>query len=407
MNKFLIFLVVLTTSLSVSFSELSIIHTILFTFLVILSSLKLFGNTINFSLCKYYYRLLAVFGISLFFSLTINYIYNTNYLYFLLNPVGRIFNLFGAFIIILFIDAHQHYNNIIKWYFYSCLIIVVSAIWHALDLYSNLPLTFPFETRSLVHSSSLDFSFSARLTGIAQEPSYLASFLLDFWILSLIVFYNKKFWKNLMRGGCLVLILLTYSPSAYISLIILLAFEILYKLFKNNKFYFFVISGIFISILPIIFIVLNSFNIESLSYFKERINNADKSGRFYILDKAITSIYEDNNIFTLIFGNGLKSFELLQYRFSEISVSTSNNLYVDVFFEAGLLGLIILLCFYYFVFIKIIKIQLVKYKFFASLIFINIIVSGFYRADYATLRYFILFYFIYIFINYKKYFNEE
>lgn len=407
MGRFLLFLTVLTTSLSVALKEFSIIHTVLFVLLFAFSFFSIFGENIEISLNKYYLRLIIVFGFSLFISLPINYIFNNDYYYYLLEPFGRVLNLLACFTIILFINSRKSSDNIIKWYFYSCLIISISAIWHALDLYTTLPVNFPFETRSLVHSSLNNYSFDSRLTGIAQEPSYLTSYLLDFWVLTLIVFYDKKTLLKIARIICLILIFLTYSPSAYISIIVLLLIEILMGLHKKNKLLLLVTLGLIGISIPIIFYLLNNADIEAWSYFTDRITNVSESGRFSTINHAIMSVINSENFYNLLIGNGLKSFELIQYKYYEIGVTTSNNLYVDVFFEAGLIGLSLLFSFYIYVLKRIQKIEFIKYRVFANLIFLNIVLSGFYRADYATLRYFILFYFIFIFINYRKYFYEK
>lgn len=405
MGRFLLFLVVLTSSFSVSLSEFSIIHTLIFVAAVGASFFRVPALGVERSVVQYFQYLLFAFAIGLFISMPVNYIADSNYRFLAINPLGRIFNLVGATAVIFYMSSSVRIANLLKWYFYSCSIIVGSALWHALDLYTSLPINFPFETRSLVHSASSIVSIEGRLTGLAQEPSYLASYLVDFWIFSLVVFHQNKRLLVIFRTLCAILVFLTYSPSAYLSFSAIIVVEMFLRVQRKNKLSVLLFSIVAILGAPILIVYFQGLNIEALTYFTDRVENAGDSGRFFVIVESIRTLVNDGSMFRLLFGNGLKSFELLQTWNPDVNVVTSNNLYVDVFFESGVIGLAILLSFYVYVLKKIKRINVFQFRIFAYLILVNLFLSGFYRADYATLRFFLLFFFVFSFIQYRRYFN--
>ena len=407
MRKLLIFLVVITSCLSVTISEFSIIHTGCL-LLVMLYSLMMFpGFDLEFDVTNYFFRLLLPFSIALFISLPINYLLYHDFPYYKINPVGRILNLFGITLIMLNINtalkANLQFNTLLKWYFFSASLIVISAIWHSLDLYLGFPIKFPFETRSLVHSGGNNLTIGSRLTGIAQEPSYLASILIDFWVFSLILFKNKLVLLRILRIACLILVFLTFSPSAYISLLIMILVEWYLILKSKGRVGVLLVIPFVLAVFPFLMLIFRNSNLESINYFSKRLDTFSDSGRFEIIYKSVISIWDSGDIFKILFGNGLKAFELFSYKFPEISIETSNNLFVDVFFEGGLVAVTCLIYFLIRVFNYIKRIDKIEYLTFASLLYFNLIVSSFYRADYATFRFFFILFVIFVFINHKKY----
>src|SRR5690606_11449187 len=137
-----------------------------------------------------------------------------------------------------------------------------------------------------LHSGGGGYSLSARVTGLAQEPSYFATFLIDCIILGSFL-VRKVFLKVLLVLVCLFVLYFTYSPSSFISLFLI---GMLYLLLKYGKRVLNYLPVIVISCLTI-FLVLYSnvlpVNFEALNYVFERVDNADSSERFEVISTAI------------------------------------------------------------------------------------------------------------------------
>src|SRR5690606_16153596 len=139
------------------------------------------------------------------------------------------------------------------------------------------------------------------------------------------------------------------------------------------------------------FLYFDFSDIESISYLLDRVSSAGDSGRFQVIFLAVDSLLIEHNPFIFLFGHGLKSFQLLSLKYpTDIIVETSNNLYVDVLFECGVLGLLLLIFFLGALYKRIIKISDNRMKMFGVLIFFDILISSLFRADYATFRFFFL-----------------
>ncbi|MDM1450401.1 O-antigen ligase family protein [Myroides odoratimimus] len=405
MLKIIIGIIIVTCSFSVSIPQMSLFNDILVLGFGICTFPMVIANRNN-------KNLLLVMGLWLLpflLSLVISFPYNVFFKlgsgglnYSQLEPYGRIVNLFAISIFMLcmnylcFINKSIKFSFILKCYYYTCCLILLSVIWQALDLYLGIPIKFPIETRSYIHGNVTEVNLSSRLTGYAMEPSYLAPFLIEFIIFSFFLLRGSKY-RNLALLTGIVLLFLTYSPSSYITFFIICMVFLLYK--YRMKF-------VLISILPIIlgsFLFSKFRNINAFEYLYERVIGIENSSRYTTIKNAVTFMIE-NDMFTLLLGNGIKSFSLLHTVGGDFRTSyeTSNNLFIDVFFECGAIGLSILIFFFIYSLKKILTQSNSKYTLFALLLWVDVVLSAMFRADYATLRVFILLYFIFVFTNYSK-----
>src|SRR5699024_6420485 len=233
--------------------------------------------------------------------------------------------------------------------------LMFTALCQFAYVYLNL-LSFPFDTRAHVHSTYGDeYSFSKRLTGIASEPSYFVMLAIDFIILSALLSGMKKRFILLPFG--ILLMLLSVSPSGYIAFFMASALAYFFSKLKYAKFKFSA-KSLFLIFVVIIILATAVFYIMSTPYFEyiyRRITDPRmlKSARAYMNYMPFVWAW-DSNSFSFLFGHGIKSYSIIGTAFNVPDGNpvhvTSNNLYVDTFWEAGLLGLVSIISFFSFVF---------------------------------------------------------
>jgi len=326
-----------------------------------------------------------------------------------LNILGRLSNLFLLFVLILFLHTYIKDKNIslpFRWYWIGVGLLMITAIWQFTDVFLHLT-NFPFETRSNLHSTyGVEYSFAKRLTGIASEPSYFVMLAIDFIILSFL--FTRGLKKKILIAIGLLLVFLSLSPSGYLTLFFTLIGAYIFTKLKHLTFKFKWHSVfIFIMISPIVIMFLFYFlNSAYFDYFYNRIADPRMldSSRAYMSYMPFCWAWESNPV-SFLFGHGIKSYSIIGTAFylpdgSPVHV-TSNNLFVDTFWEAGLLGIIVLLVFFIYVISRAFKIKYSKVQSFSTFfVLFNLVFSSIFRADFASFRFFILLYLVFILIHY-------
>ncbi len=341
-------------------------------------------------------------------SLPISYYFeNTRFNYEELNLFGRLFNVFILSFLILFIHKYTNTKDpglFFRWYKYGLFILMLTALWHALSIHTNF-IDFPFDTRSHLHSAyGHDYSFSGRVTGLASEPSYFVMFTIDFIILLLI--FNKGLVRNILIVMTIILLILSLSPSGYISFFG--AFAGAYFLTEIKFIKRLTLKQIIVMLFLIFLSIFSAFYLLSigvLDYIIGRITNPEmlQSARAYMSYMPFVWSSE-SNMFSFLFGHGVKSYSIIGTAFNvpggnAVDV-TSNNFYVDTFWEAGLIGLLILMSFFIYLFKKIFKSKFGRLQVFIMFfIFFDLFLSGVFRADFASMRYFIMLYLLYVLLH--------
>lgn len=341
-------------------------------------------------------------------SLPISYYFeNTRFNYEELNIFGRLFNVFILSFLILFIHKYTNTKDpglFFRWYKYGLFILILTALWHALSIHTNF-IDFPFDTRSHLHGAyGHDYSFSGRVTGLASEPSYFVMFTIDFIILLLI--FNKGLVRNILIVMTIILLILSLSPSGYISFFG--AFVGAYFLTEIKFIKRLTLKQIIVMLFLIFLSIFGTFyllSIEILDYIIKRITNPEmlQSARVYMSYMPFVWASE-SNIFSFLFGHGVKSYSIIGTVFNVPSGEpvhvTSNNFYVDTFWEAGLIGLLILMSFFIYLFKKIFKSKFGRLQVFIMFfIFFDLFLSGVFRADFASMRYFIMLYLLFVLLH--------
>ncbi|KKL00429.1 O-antigen ligase domain-containing protein [Rheinheimera mesophila] len=324
-----------------------------------------------------------------------------------LSILGRLVNIFVFFMLILSIHQFSKDQNrllLFKWYQIGIFMLLLTALWHAVSLYTGL-VSWPFETRSNLHSAyGNEYSFTDRVTGIAREPSFFVMYVVDYIALSFVFFTGFR--KLIAIFLACLLMVLSLSPSGYIVLFLCFSLSYLFSRVDINDGKriagFLVLSATMILALILLLKTENPF----FEYILNRVTNVDpnNSGRLFMLLGPLEWI-KDSSLFNFIFGHGMKSYAIIGTSIAlpngEPVHVTSNNLYIDVFWEAGIIGLILLLAYFLFVFLKIFKIKFSgAQRFTTFFVFFDLVFSAVFRADYASLRFFLMLFLLFILLNY-------
>lgn len=358
---------------------------------------------------KQFFLLIVIFISPVFLSSTVgiifSLIYEPKFDYSQLSVLGRISNLILIVISMVFISSYsfkknyneEQYLKQMRFYWFGCFILLLTALWQFLDKYVNI-VSFPFETRTNVHGTTNIYAFSGRLTGIAEEPSYLTPFIIDFFIFTFVAIKNKII-RYLMLIFALFILIFTFSPSGYISFCTSFIFASI-AVFKNKITIKKIIFFSFCIFLLICFSYVMADYLYNLEYIFDRLDSADQSARVETIIKAVDLVF-DSHFMTILFGHGVKSFALLQqivtFSSGNTFFVTSNNLFVDNLWESGLVGILLYLTGFFFVYRMILKCAYSsKQKFIVWFIFFNWVLTSLYRADYANLHFFVLVYFMVI-----------
>lgn len=344
----------------------------------------------------------GLIGLPLSF-LSQNYRFN----YYDLNIFGRIFNFIFISSIILFYDrfsSSKDLSLLFRFYMAGVFILLLTAVWQSVAVYFSL-VSFPFDTRAHVHGASEAVDVGSRITGIAREPSFFVMFLVDFIALTLLFKSGLK--KILYLVLSFLLLVLSLSPSGFVT--VGLAFSASY-FFTQIKFYrelgIVRVLTFMVIVVALLGIYLSVNDTPFFSYLLHRVVDVDpqKSDRLFMLIMPFEWV-KDSGAFSLIFGHGIKAYSIVgsAYLLPDGSPvhATSNNMFVDVFWESGLLGLFCLCFFFAFVFFKIMNSNFSRQQIFISLfVFFDLLGSSMFRADFASFRFFIMLYLLFILINY-------
>lgn len=395
---------------TVSFLPILIIYALALSVLLLHTPNFIYNTRVNKKL--FYFLLFLIMPsmlgiISLFPSSIIN---SHGLDYSQLNIFGRIFNILFFPCIIIIIDRmvskHGLYN-LVFWVWFGGLIFVGFGIWHAASIYGFIG-SFPFETRSHVHSAgTISINVDERLTGVAREPSFFGPFVVDFTILTLLIVYSR-----VKRLGLLVisvlLIVLSLSPSGFMVLVgtflggfLVLSLRHFLSTKKISLQYIIYIGIVTVLLVALLKIISNLYIFDYIFY---RFSFINESGRFFMSVMPFKWSWE-SNVYSFLFGHGIKTYSIIGTQFMIPSGGpvhpTSNNIFADIFWESGLVGLSILIIFYFYCFFKILTSKVSSFQIFiAGAILFDMFFSGFVRSDFASMRVFIMFYFFFHLINY-------
>lgn len=308
--------------------------------------------------------------------------------------VGRFFNIFCYFVIFtgLYSDLCRNIDKILKVYYGSIFILLLTVIYHSFSMrYSFLP--FPFETRTNLHGLESGYSDNIlRATGISREPSFLGSFLVEFFILTLF-FIQKHLIKVFSFSLISCVMFFTFSPSVVLGLIC----SVILYLFLTIK--FFNVKYVIFTFFLILFVFVFIYYFRDLfifDYVYSRVLNVGDSSRGASINNTIDIMLNHSSLYNFLFGYGPNTYQFLDYSFLRKDyyhnfTVTSNNLYIDYFFEYGVLGIFIIIVFFYYLGFLIFNSNVSIYqKKFLIFLFCSLLVSNMYRGDYASFHFFFI-----------------
>lgn len=410
----LVFLVGFLAFTQVTFFPSYLYYLVVFSLLICLLTFFLKEQfCVNKSIFLYFVFFCSCFLVGIV-SYPVNSIISNKFDYSELVVIGRNINL--SLFVIMFVMIYSYsdrlssgsgsgkteYFRVIKAYQFGLFLVMVLGVWQLLSFYTLIE--FPFQTRAHLHSTyGYDYSIVKRLTSVAREPSYFVMLAIDFIGLSMLFNTGRKRFFLVAFG--FVLLVFSVSPSGYIvffgSLLtawLLSALKYFKGTFKPERFYFALASLFFVMAVFLL-------NRELLDYVYRRIFDAapSNSSRFYmVVMPYIWSL--DSDVFSFLFGHGIKSYSILGQHYqlpngTPVHV-TSNNIFTDVFWESGFLGFVLLFLFFCFLLLRVFNARVGRfYSFIAFYFSFDLILSGFFRADYASFRFFLILYLIYVIVK--------
>lgn len=297
--------------------------------------------------------------------------------------------------------------RIVKAYLIGVGIIMFIGLWQFLHFLIGYPMP-ELATRAFVHSVDSDVLIDFRLTSILDEPSYLVPFLIDVMIIGLAFMstYFRYAWKILLPS--IFLLVFSFSVSGYANLLIVLGVALLLLLttryFNRKK----IIFSLILLAVPILIISLLNINL-ALNFFGpilgrlDTIFDIEQHSRLYMLVMPIIWLF-DYSFINVLFGFGPGSYEFLSYtKFlhhqGSLSV-TSNNIFIDLLFEHGILGFLFLVSMFIYIAIRLFKKrEKHSYYFFGLVLWIHLIVTSLYRSDFVAPRFWAIVIIVFILIE--------
>lgn len=322
--------------------------------------------------------ILSLFGVIPNTILMSDKAYSPEYMF---NGILRLVNYIINLFIILYgfhLTKAQNILNI-KWFYASLLVFLSFGLWQYLHFSFGIPII-PFETRDALHSIADNFGIH-RITSIAREPSFFApllveTLLLTSFLIKLYPEYRKVF--LVIIGLVSFVSIFTLSPSVYAEFC-LLGMVILLRS-KN-----FISTFILLSLIAIIVI----FNIDFLEkYIIPRFMEVSGSTRFLQL-KTVVNTFFNFSVFTIFVGCGPKSLSYLS-TITKIDGSnealhhSTNNIFIDLLVDNGIIGIIGLVFFYFILFRRSI---LVKSSNIPILYCTHFFIYNQYRGEYVSPRF--------------------
>jgi hypothetical protein len=300
--------------------------------------------------------------------------------------------------------------SITRWYLYGVLIVTAIGIWQFLHFMFGYPMI-DLNTRSFVHSVESNVLFNFRLTSVTDEPSYLVPFLIDAIVIGLVIYSSKKKYFLQVFIPCMFVLIFSFSVSGYANMALLLGFVVLVFLTTKveNKMKIFKYSlYAFIPIL-IIMVIQWDFVLQLLQPITGRFDtlfDVHRHSRLYMLVMPIAWLF-DYSMVNSIFGFGPGSNWFLAntkflYHQCPLSV-TSNNIFIDLLFEHGIVGFIFITAMFVYVFYRLFRVRNEhKYFLYSLILWVHLAITSMYRSDFVSPRFWAVVIIIFIFVELGK-----
>ncbi|KEZ48768.1 O-antigen ligase family protein [Metabacillus indicus] len=354
-----------------------------------------------------FYFFLVLFVVSLVFSTlsafyTSTVLFSTEYDQYLRSSLYTRFIYYGAYIALVVLGLAvarrlplQALKNIVNMYPAAVFLLIAVGIWQFFHFTYNVPFL-DINTRSFVHSSEGPTLFDFRLTSFADEPSYLGPILIDFLILGLLLFRKWYTYIPLILLPAGFLLLFSFSLSAYVNIVFLIGFLavllVFHKSFPKKILVYLIVAGAVV--FGAAFVVANDLMMDFFNPIIGRFSTIldfEHHSRMYMYVMPFFWLF-DHSFISAMFGYGPGSFEFLAQTkilpsIAPVAIS-SNNMYIDIMFEHGVIGFLLVFTGLVLVFVSLIKHYKKNiYYFIALLLYVHMLITSLYRADFVTPRF--------------------
>ncbi|WP_191566706.1 O-antigen ligase family protein [Metabacillus idriensis] len=354
-----------------------------------------------------FYIFLALFTLSLITSTlsafyTNTVLFSVEYQQYISSSLYTRFIYYGAYLSVVMLglavvrklSIHQ-VKRIVKIYPITIYLLIIVGIWQFFYFTYNVPFL-DIDTRSFVHSSEGPTLFDFRLTSFADEPSYLGPILIDFLILGMLVFRKWYTYIPFILIPAGFILLFSFSLSAYANIVMLIGFLVVLLIFhksfpKKLLVYLAVIGLIFVGAA---FVFANDLMMDFFNPIVGRFSTLfdfEHHSRMYMYVMPFFWLF-DHSLVSALFGYGPGSFEFLAQTkilpsIAPVAIS-SNNMYIDILFEHGVIGFLMVLTGLILVFVTLVKhYKKNRYYFIALMLYVHLLITSLYRADFVTPRF--------------------
>ena len=357
----------------------------------------------------YYWTIIALFIpaslaiVAATFNLT--YILSSEYVNYYQNSLPRrvlngviYISIITLFILLLKRLTNTELNYIGKAYLGGIGVLVLFGVWQFLHLSIGYPMP-DLHTRSAVHSVQSEVLINFRLTSLTEEPSFLVPFLIDGLIIGLMLYKNKRSYLWQWMLPVLFVLFFSFSISGYANVLLVGLFAlwliITSKTINLKK----LIKPVLVSLIPIGLVIWWKWSLVH-ELFMPIIGRFDvlfdvtNHSRLYMLVYPFIWLFDYSWINTL-FGFGPGSYDFLaQTKFlaygSKLS-ATSNNVFVDLLFEHGLIGGGAFLIAFILFFIHLYKRRNEDaYYQYAVILWFHLGITSLYRSDFVSPRFWVI-----------------
>lgn len=276
-------------------------------------------------------------------------------------------------------------------------VLVLFGIWQFLHLSIGYPMP-DLQTRSAVHSVQTEVLVNFRLTSLTEEPSFLVPFLMDGLIIGFMLFKRKRsLWLWILP--VIFVLFFSFSISGYANLLMVGLFALWIVITSRKIQWKKVLAIAGASLIPLGLLIWWKWSLvlELLMPIIGRFDvlfDVTNHSRLYMLVYPFVWMF-DYSWVNALFGFGPGSYEFLaETKFlaygSKLS-ATSNNVFVDLLFEHGILGGGAFLLAFIFFFIHLYKKRNhhVYYQY-AVILWFHLGITSLYRSDFVSPRFWVI-----------------
>ncbi|ANC78614.1 hypothetical protein ABE65_018150 [Fictibacillus phosphorivorans] len=331
---------------------------------------------------------------------------------------ARIIN-FGLFFVLIIslvpliqkMNAERLHKYILT-YWIGVSFLLLIGFWQLLHLTIGVPM-FDMQTRSYVHSvgGGAKLFFDFRLTSFASEPSYMVPFVIDGLLIGALVFSSLKKYVLWSFLPALFILLFSFSLGGYLNFFLVFCGFLLLIFTTHNPFkkkVLYALAGL-VGLIVLVGLVNMNLLLEFVGPVIGRLDTVfdmqEHERLFLLLMPFVWIIHHAQTLFQMMFGMGPGSFKYLnitQYFPDDIHkvYVTSNNVYIDVLYEHGMVGFILsLVLIGYFLWYFFKRRNEGKYAQMGFLITLHLSITSLYRADFTSPRFWMLFIILFILIH--------